>query len=74
MATTESYKGVVERETNWASSGEDFLEEGLGVAVAAAGDGDLDHGEVGGVVVVVAAAEGGPPENVVSQIGVGLRL
>lgn len=34
------------------------------MAVAAAGDGDLDHGEVGGVVVLVAALLGGPPENV----------
>lgn len=42
------------------------------MAVAAAGDGDLDHGEVGGVVVLVAPLLGGPPENVEGQVSVGL--
>lgn len=44
------------------------------MAVAAAVDEDLDHGEVGGVAVLVVALLGGPPENVEGEIGVRLGL
>ena len=42
------------------------------MAVALAGDGDLDHGEVGEVVVLVVAVVGRPPEDVEGEVRVWL--
>lgn len=66
MGATESNQGVVKRESYRASAGKNLFQEGFSVAMTAAGDGELDHGEVGGGIVGVAALCGGPPENIVS--------
>lgn len=69
----ETYGGVEEGEVGGAGAGEDLVDEGLGVGVAAAGDGDLKHGEVGRGGVAIPGAEGGPAEEVEGEVGISLR-
>ncbi|GER54558.1 ribonucleoside-diphosphate reductase large subunit [Striga asiatica] len=65
-------QNLIMGEARGAGAGDDFLDQGLGSAVTLAGNRDLDHCEVGGVVVLVMALLGGPPEDVEGEVRVGL--